>query len=150
MPEGRSNILSLGLIRYRLESYVDRGDPYLVGQVSFFEDDVEDAGHLEERADEVLKIFMRIARAVRVINDERASLPDLPHTDPERLSFLIAAAMDLDTEVKLELLELRSTSERLKRLGDLLARAAPNYEERARIHTVAKKNGHGQKKIDLL
>jgi Lon protease-like protein len=149
MPEGRSNILSLGLIRYRVESYVDRGAPYLVGQVSFFEDQEEDAGFLQGRADEVLKIFMRIARAVRVINDERASLPELPQTDPERLSFLIAAAMDLDTEVKLELLELRSTSERLKRLRDLLARAAPNYEERARIHAVAKKNGHGQKKIDL-
>src|ERR1051325_10841309 len=31
LPEGRSNILTIGLIRYRLEAYVDRGDPYLVG-----------------------------------------------------------------------------------------------------------------------
>jgi hypothetical protein len=92
---------------------------------------------------------MRIARAVRIINDERASLPELPPTEPERLSFLIAAAMELDTDVKLELLELRSTSERLKRLRDLLARAAPDYEERARIHAISKGNGHGGKIIDL-
>jgi len=149
LPEGRSNILTIGLIRYRMEDYVESNEPYLVGRVEFFEDEEEDADFLEQRADEVLKIFMRIARAVRVINDERASLPDLPQTEPERLSFLIAAAMDLDTEVKLEMLELRSTAERLKRLRDLLARAVSSYEERARIHAISKKNGHGGKKIDL-
>lgn len=149
LPEGRSNILTIGLIRYRLEAYVDRGDPYLVGRVSFFEDEEEDESLLEQRAAEVSKLFMRIARAVRIINDERASLPDLPPTEPERLSFLVAAAMELDTEVKLELLELRYTSERLKRLRDLLARAVPNYEERARIHDIAKGNGHGGKKIEI-
>jgi Lon protease-like protein len=149
LPDGRSNILTLGLIRYRLEAYVERNDPYLVGRVRFFEDEEEEAGILDERADEVSKLFMRIARAVRIINDERASLPDLPPTDPERLSFLVAAAMELDTGIKLELLELRSTAERLKRLRDLLARAVPGYEERARIHDVAKGNGHGGKHIDL-
>lgn len=149
LPEGRSNILTLGLIRYRLESYVERGDPYLVGRVTFFEDDKDDEPFLEERAEEVSKLFMRIARAVRIINDERASLPELPPTEPERLSFLVAAAMELDTEVKVGLLELRGTSERLKRLGDLLARAVPNYEERARLHVVAKGNGHGAKKLDI-
>jgi Lon protease-like protein len=149
LPDNRSNILTLGLIRYRLESYVERGDPYLVGRVSFFEDEEEETGVLEERAEEVSKLFMRIARAVRIINDERASLPDLPPTEPERLSFLVAAAMELDTEVKLELLELRSTAERLKRLRDMLARAVANYEERARIHGIAKGNGHGGKHIDL-
>ena len=149
LPEGRSNILSIGLIRYRLEAYVERSDPYLVGRVSFFEDEAEDEEFLKQRADEVSKLFMRIARAVRVINDERASLPELPPTEPERLSFLVAAAMELETEVKLELLELRYTSERLKRLRDLLARAVSGYEERARIHAIAKNNGHGGKKIDL-
>jgi Lon protease-like protein len=149
LPEGRANILTIGLIRYRVDSYVESNEPYLVARVLFFEDEEEDDAFLEQRADEVLKIFMRIARAVRVINDERASLPDLPQTEPERLSFLIAAAMDLDTGVKLELLELRSTSERLKRLRDLLARAVSSYEERARIHSISKKNGHGGKKIDL-
>lgn len=149
MPEGRSNILTLGLIRYRLESYVDRGDPYLVGRVSFFEDDIKSAPLLEERAEEVSKLFMRIARAVRIINDERASLPELPPTEPERLSFLVAAAMELETAIKIELLELRDTSERLKRLGDLLARAVSSYEERARLHGIARGNGHGGTRLDI-
>jgi Lon protease-like protein len=149
LPEGRSNILTVGLIRYRLESYVERGDPYLVGRVSYFEDEEEDGRFLELRADEVSKLFIRIAHAVRIINDERASLPELPPTEPERLSFLVAAAMELDTEVKLELLELRHTSERLKRLRDLLTRAVSSYEERARVHNISKGNGHAGKKIEI-
>jgi Lon protease-like protein len=149
LPDNRANVLTVGLVRYRVEAYVDEGEPYLVGRVRVFEDEDEDPQHLAERADEVSKLFLRIAHAVRVINDERASLPELPPTEPERLSFLVAAAMELDTEVKLELLELRSTAERLKRLRDLLARAVPGYEERARIHAIAKGNGHGGKKIDL-
>jgi ATP-dependent Lon protease len=149
LPDGRSNILTVGLIRYRLESYVERGDLYLVGEVSFFEDETEGEELLTRAAQEVSTLFLRIARAVRILNDDRAGLPELPDTDPERLSFLIAAAMDLDAEVKQELLEMRFASERLRRLGDLLAHAVSGYEERARIHDIAKGNGHGGRKINL-
>jgi Lon protease-like protein len=149
LPDGRSNILTLGVVRYRVESYVERGLPYLVGKVNFFEDEAEDEDLLAHRVAETSAIFMRIARAVRAINDDRAGLPELPETEPERLSFLIAAAMELDNEVKLEMLELRSTAERLKRLRDLLARAVNDYEERARMHGLARGNGHGGKKIDF-
>jgi ATP-dependent Lon protease len=149
LPDGRSNILTLGVVRYRVESYVERGEPYLMGEVAFFEDEAEDEALLASRVEEAAAMFMRIARAVRTINDDRAGLPELPDTEPELLSFLIAAAMELDNEVKLEMLELRSTAERLKRLHDLLSRAVVNYEERARMHALAKGNGHGGKKIDL-
>ncbi|HKP46728.1 MAG TPA: LON peptidase substrate-binding domain-containing protein [Pyrinomonadaceae bacterium] len=149
MPDGRSNILTVGVVRYRLEEYVDLGEPYLRARVSFFEDDVEDSEGLTAIAFEVAGTFTRIAQAVRTINDERASLPDISATEPARLSFLVAAAMEVDTEVKQELLELRSTSERLRRLQDMLNRAVAGYEERARIHELAKGNGHGGRKIDI-
>jgi ATP-dependent Lon protease len=86
---------------------------------------------------------------MRTINDERTSLPDLPDSDPERLSFLIASAMELDIEVKQELLETRSTIERLTRVSALLDQAATSYEERARVHAVAKSNGHASRKVDI-
>jgi ATP-dependent Lon protease len=149
MPDGRSNILTVGIIRYRLEEYVERDDPYLLARVSYFEDEEEDATSLSESARDVAETFTRIARAVRAINDERANLPDISDTEPQRLSFLVAAAMEVDTDVKQELLELRSTSERLQRLRDMLAHAVSSYEERARVHALAKGNGHSGKKIDL-
>lgn len=149
MPDGRSNILTIGLIRYRADDYVDRGDPYLVARVSFFEDDDEDESLLDKSSREVAEVFTRIARAVRLINDERANLPDISGTNPQRLSFLVAAAMEVDSDVKQELLELRLTSERLRRLRDMLNRAVGGYEERARVHEIAKGNGHSGKKIEI-
>jgi Lon protease-like protein len=148
-PDGRSNILTLGVIRYRIESYVERGDPYLVAEVSYFEDDEEDEEILAAPSREVAETFTRIAQAVRTINDERATLPDISDTEPQRLSFLVAAAMEIDAEVKQELLELSSTSERLERLRAMLNIAVTGYEERARIHELAKGNGHGGRRIDI-
>ena len=148
-PDGRSNILTLGVIRYRIESYVERGDPYLVAKVSYFEDDEEDEDMLAAPSREVAETFTRIAQAVRTINDERATLPDISDTEPQRLSFLVAAAMEIDADVKQDLLELRSTSERLERLRAMLNIAVKGYEERARIHELAKGNGHGGRRIEL-
>lgn len=148
-PDGRSNILTVGIVRYRIDSYVERGDPYLVARVSFFEDDDEDDTLLTDSAREVADTFTRIAQAVRTINDERATLPDISDTEPQRLSFLVAAAMEIEPDVKQELLELRSTAERLQRLRGMLIRAVGSYEERARIHELAKGNGHSGRKIDL-
>ncbi len=149
MPDGRANILTVGIIRYRIEEYAERDDPYLLARVSYFEDDEEDPNLLSESARDVAETFTRIARAVRTINDERANLPDITDTEPQRLSFLVAAAMEVDTDVKQDLLELRSTAERLQRLREMLGRAVLNYEERARIHELAKGNGHSGRRIEL-
>ena len=148
-PDGRANILTVGVIRYRIEEYVHRGVPYLVARVSYFEDEVDDSEALGERSREVAETFSRIARAVRTINDERANLPDISDTEPQRLSFLVAAAMEVEPDVKQELLELRVTSERLRRLRDILARAVAGYEERARVHDLAKGNGHSGRRIEI-
>lgn len=149
LPDGRSNILTVGIIRYRIEEYIERDNPYLLARVSYFEDDEEDPNLLSESARDVAETFTRIARAVRTINDERASLPDISDTEPQRLSFLVAAAMEVDAQIKQDMLEMRSTSERLQQLRQVLKRAVSNYEERARIHELAKGNGHSGRKIDL-
>lgn len=148
-PDGRSNILTIGVIRYRIEEYLERGDPYLVARVSYFEDEGDDSEAIAESSRDVAEIFTRIARAVRTINDERANLPNIADTEPQRLSFLVAAAMEVDTDIKQELLELRLTSERLRRLRDILGRAVSGYEERARVHDLAKGNGHSGRKIEI-
>ncbi len=149
LPDGRSNIMTLGVARYRAEEYVERGDPYLVARVEFFADEEGDPRVLSKRAAEVSEVFMRIARAMRAINDDRASLPELPDSDPERLSFVVAAVMEMDAAAKQELLEMRSTAERLRRLYTLLSQAAGSYEARARTHQLAKGNGHAGKHFDL-
>lgn len=149
LPDGRSNVLTVGVIRYQVENYVERDDPYLVVRVNFFEDEEETSQKLLTRSRDVAAMFMRVANSIRAINDERGNLPDITDTEPQRLSFLVAAAMELEAETKQELLELRSTTERLDRLRDFLARVVKKYEERARLHSIAKGNGHGGKHVDL-
>jgi ATP-dependent Lon protease len=149
LPDGRSNVLAVGVIRYEIEGYLDRNEPYLVVRVNFFEDEEDTSQTLRTSAREVAALFMRVANAIRVINDERGNLPDITDTEPQKLSFLVAAAIELEPETKQELLELRSTEERLHRLRDFLARVVKNYEERARLHSIAKGNGHGGKHVDV-
>jgi ATP-dependent Lon protease len=149
LPDGRSNILTVGVIRYELEGYIDRDDPYLVVRVNFFEDEEDQSDQLNANAREVAAVFMRVANAIRVINDERGNLPDISDTEPQKLSFLVSAAMEIELETKQELLELRSTSERLDRLRDFLARVVKGYEERARLHRIAKGNGHGGRDVEI-
>src|ERR1700756_1347891 len=53
LPDGRSNILAVGVIRYQVESYVERENPYLVARVNYFEDEEEDTGTVVNNAREV-------------------------------------------------------------------------------------------------
>jgi len=149
LPDGRSNVLTVGVVRYQVDAYIERGDPYLVVRPNFIEDDDEDAESLSANSRDVAAMFTRVANSIRLINDERGNLPDISDTEPRKLSFLVAAALEIEVETKQELLELRSTAERLSRLRDLLARVVKGYEERARLHGIAKGNGHGGRKIEI-
>lgn len=149
MPDGRSNILTIGVVRYRLIDYIEAGDPYLLGDVEFFEDEAEDAQLLNPLADEVFTLFRRIARAAHKLSGERGTFPDVQQTEPEALSFLVTAAFNLEPDLKYQLLETRSTIKRLERLREILIQTVGKMEESAEIHKIAKTNGHSKKKIDI-
>lgn len=149
LPDGRSNLLSIGVIRYRLIDYVETGDPYFVGDVEFFEDDAEDETVLEPLAGEVFALFGRVAKAAHKLSGEHGKLPDIPQAEPQALSFLVTAAFNLDPELKYKMIETRSTIERLERLREILRQAVGKMEESADIHKISQTNGHSKKKIDL-
>lgn len=149
LEDGRSNILTLGVIRYRLVDYVEAGEPYLVGDLEFFEDDAEDPAILEPLADNVFAWFERLAKAAFKMGGSRGRFPEITRTDPESLSFLITAAFNFDNEKKYALMEMTSTVERLKDLMEILTQAVTQMEETADIQTVSRTNGHSKKKIDL-
>lgn len=144
MPDGRSNILCTGGTRYRTVRHI-HDDLYLQGEIELFSDEPEgsELGPLAARA---ARLFQRVIAAGKKLKDasavEEQDIPELPD-DPESLSFLIAASLDLSNEEKQQLLEMTLTSLRLKRLNELLARLAVDYERRARTHQISKHNGHG-------
>lgn len=149
MPDERSNILTFGLIRYRILDYVDIGTPYLTAEVHFFEDDPEPETELQAIADEVFVLFERVAKAAFKLSGNRGRLPEVPRAEPEQLSFLVAAAFNLDNELKTQFIEMTSTTGRLSRLKDILEQAVTQMESNADIVSVAQKNGHSKKPVDL-
>lgn len=149
LEDGRSNILTMGLIRYHLIDYVDADEPYLVGDIEFFEDEDEDESILEPLSNEVFALFRRVAKAAHKLSGQQGDFPDIPQAPPEQLSFLVSAAFNLDNETKYKMLEIRRTSERLNKLKEILSQAVSQIEESAEINKISRTNGHAKKKIDI-
>ena len=64
-------------------------------------------------------------------------------TDPQLLSFQVAAALELAPDAKRALLTLRSTTARLRQLATLVRPLAADAERRAAVRQRAKGNGRG-------
>lgn len=146
LPDGRSNILCVGGTRFRLLEYVE-GEQYLQAEVDFFEDEptFED---LSEETDRAKRAFSRLLAANRKIREDREieeeETPELPN-DPQSLSFIVTAYLDIKSSEKQELLEMIDTGERLREVTGVIENLADEYEKRAVAHNIAKHNGHGGK-----
>lgn len=149
LPDGRSNIVVNGIARFRLLEYVDFEQPYLVGKVEFFEDEDEDAEKRLKAADEVFALFERIAKAAFKMSGSRGRFPEIERVEPEPMSFLVTAAFNLDNERKYKLLEMTSTTKRLRALKKILVQAVDQMEENAEIYELSRSNGHSTKRVDL-
>jgi len=149
MSDGRSNIVTNGVIRYRLLDYLASDKPYLIGEVEFFEDVPEAAGPQLKTADEVFALFERVARAAFKMSGNKGPLPEIERADPEPMSFLVTAAFSFDNEKKYRFLEMDSTTKRLRSLKKMLVHAADQMEASAEITEIAKTNGHSNKDLDL-
>lgn len=148
LPDGRSNILTFGLVRYRILNYVDHGCPYLTAEIEFFEDIEGDAKLTEELGNDVYSMFDRVAKAAFKLSGSRGQIPEVPRTEPEQLSFLVAAAFNLGNKLKYELVTMQDTAERLTRLRGILQEAVKKMESNAEIVSAAQMNGHSKTPID--
>ena len=143
LEEGRMNILSTGIIRYKVVELL-QATPYPMARVETLVDDLEpgaDLGNLFTELAELGKTFLEAAQAVNENN-----LPvnlELPE-DPEDFSLIMASALPIENDDKQTLLELTSTRVRLTRLRHLVTRALTDYNERLRVQEIAKHNGHGK------
>ena len=149
MADGRSNILTIGIIRYQLINYVESDAPYFIGEVEFFEDLEEPESELKPLADEVFILFRRVAEAAHKLSGQQGEVPEIVQAEPQALSFLVTAAFNLEPQVKYQMLELRSTLERLKKLREILSSAVGKMEKSADIHKISQTNGHAKTKIDF-
>lgn len=147
LEDGRSNIVTLGLIRYRLESYVSSDAPYLVGEISAFEDYRSDLEILQALANEVHRLTINILQSGNRMTGSFGGEPKIPASEPQNLSFLVATAVGLSPDEKYALLEMRSTIERLEKMREILKEAIARIAEF--MNSQAKTNGNNKKKFDL-
>jgi Lon protease-like protein len=119
--------------------------PYHYARIEFFEDAEDDS--VGTIAAEVRELFRRIAHAAFKLSGNRGALPDIPAAEPEQLSFLVAAALELKSSEKLEMISLTSTARRLTKLKVHLEKNVRKMEESAEIVIAAEKNGHAKKPL---
>ncbi len=138
------NIITVGERRFTLLEWVTRETTYRVARVEEFDDEPADPAEVTNLAGGVRQDYQRLARAIGTLTDrvaDDAALDD----DPEQLSFQVAAALELDGEVKQALLALTSTTTRLRRLASLLVPLSADAERRAAVREHARGNGRGGK-----
>jgi len=142
LPDGRSNIVVQGADRFAFVAFVTTDEPYAVARVREYSDDMEFGGELDSLAERVRDLFEVVARAARTLADESDPIPPLPE-EPALLSFTIAAAIDLESPMRQQLLVSQSPTARLRQLDQLLSPAVPSLVARAEVHKRAKHNGEG-------
>lgn len=140
LPDGRSNILTVGEERFVLREYVPCDRLYRVAVIETFRDEASVTADVEELARLVAAGFERFCMALNMLSDMPGGAPELPD-DPRALSFHVAAALEIDPPVKQELLELRSPGARLTRLHEILDRLNDEAQRRVDVHVRARRNG---------
>ncbi|MDQ6856308.1 MAG: LON peptidase substrate-binding domain-containing protein [Candidatus Dormibacteraeota bacterium] len=123
LDDGRYNLVVAGASRFRVESLV-RERSYLVGTISYLEDTRGDEAAIAGLARRAAHAFTEYTAGLRNLADEAESetettaLPD----DPELLSYLIAASLNVEVNRRQELLEEDSVSGRLRKCLQVLRR----------------------------
>jgi Lon protease-like protein len=142
LPDGRSNIVVAGGVRFTVREIVADPAPYHVGLVEEF-DDLPDTLPPAELLSELREQFARYYATLRQLHD--APPEELRLTEePGPLTFTIAATTDCDPAIKQRLLATRSILERTRLLLQLLPTLTASTERALRVHRRAHTNGKGE------
>lgn len=118
--DGRLDILTIGTERFRIRSIYE-DESYLQADMDLFHDEAvssTDAEELAQLAQTARHDLIEFAEAAGYTVEHDL----LDRLAPEELSFMLATTDIFSTEEKQELIELRSTSERMVRASDALDR----------------------------
>jgi Lon protease-like protein len=145
LEEGKMNIISTGVVRYRVLGLIQTA-PYPLARVEPVADDLEPGADLNQIFEDIAGICKKFLDAAQALDEANAPISqDLPE-DPEAFSLLVSSALPIDNDAKQALLEMTSTRLRLTRLRSHVMRALADYNERIKIQEIAKTNGHGRYK----
>ena len=143
IEDGRMNIISTGVIRYRVTS-LPQTLPFLIARIKPFRDDQEPDSDVTEVFAETLEAAKELIEiADRLDESSLTGVSELPD-EPEAASLVISSAMPLDNRAKQNLLEMTSTRLRLLRLKQTMMKLLPGYRQRLAVRSRAGGNGHAK------
>jgi Lon protease-like protein len=122
LPDGRYNLRVIGASRFHVDA-LSHDRPYLVGGVHYLQDAPAAIDDTRRLATAVTTAFRGYARQLRGIGQADPLEVEVP-SDPELLSYLVAAALQVETAERQRLLEIDDTAERLSAGLRLLRREA--------------------------
>jgi ATP-dependent Lon protease len=131
-PDGRLNILVEGHERFRVVRET-AGRSFQTAEVEPLVDDDEAAAEPEDAA-RAITVFKALAELAGAEVEE-------PDSESSRLSFELAARVELEAEAKQRLLEATSERERLKLVVELLERAVAGLALQRELQARASGNG---------
>ena len=117
LEDDRLFIMTVGQDRFRVES-LDRGRPYLVGQVELLPLGTEPAESLQTASDRLYPLVLEYLKVLAEVGKVEFEPEQIP-TDPDELGFLAASFIQLPIEEKQELLEAETAAELFKNLLSL-------------------------------
>jgi ATP-dependent Lon protease len=129
--DGRLNIVVEGGERFRVVG-LTTGREFQTAEIDALDDELEQPS--EDEREQTLAAFDKVVEAAEAELDEF-------DRDGDDLSFQIAARIDLGTEVKQQLLEMRSERDRVVELAGLLDRAAEAVAREREVRHRASGNG---------
>lgn len=144
LEEGKMNLISRGVIRYRVLGF-RQVSPFVVSTVETFTDDLEPGEDLARLFVEVVELCKDfLSTAARALDEPGIAEPSPLPGDPEALSLLIASLLPLENDSKQNMLEMRSTRLRLSRLRPHITAFLTDYKRQIRMKELSKGNGHGK------
>ncbi len=119
--DGRYDVLSVGVRRFRLLEVDSTSKPYLLGRVEWLGESPGDPNRADALVAPVQATMLEYVEHLVATGEAEVDLPELPD-DPMTLSYLVGAALLLPLVERQLLLEAPDAATRLRRLLSLLRR----------------------------
>ena len=133
---GNMDILTEGRRRFRILDVLNR-ESYLEAAVEYFDDDSEDIP--SDLLKKVLDAYQKMIRLqTRGVGAVRGIF------DPVHFSFIIASTIDMVLQERQNLLELTSTTARMRKLDTALLETMGKLDKQEKMKRLAEMNGHGK------
>ncbi len=143
LEEGRMNIISTGVIRFRVTGY-SQMVPFLIANIETFTDEIEHDEEMTRLFESMAKTGKELLEAAQQLDETNGVFNSELPEDPEAFSLIISSLLPLNNETKQKLLEITSTKTRLVRLRGYVLSTLSEYNARIEIRNRAKTNGHGK------